>query len=247
MHQSNLINILAYRFTAIFSKMGAGGRNGEVIAETDEGKGIGDTMERCRQLKSPRLIKTHLPFNMLPKQLRNGEKKAKIIYVAREPKDICVSFYHHRVTWESYLGTMQDSVEEFIGGHCMGGPYFPHLKEYWDIRERPNLLFLTYEQMKKNLPSVLEKVSSFLGKSLTENDKSKLADHLSFENMKKNPATNYDEITMLFSEKLHGRELKNPFIRKGKVGAWKEELSPKQIELLDSWIEQNKIQGLYPS
>jgi len=160
--------ILPYRspfleFTAIFSKMGAGGLNGELIADTDVGKKIGDSMERCRQLKSPRLIKSHLPFNMLPKQLRNGEKKAKIIYVAREPKDICVSYYHHRVTWESYLGTMQDSVEEFIGGHCMHGPYFPHLKEFWDIRGKPNLLFLTYEQMKKDLHSVLTKVSSFFG------------------------------------------------------------------------------------
>ena len=41
---------------------------------------------------SPRIIKTHLPHKVLPKQL--WEKAAKVIYIARNPKDLAVSYYN---------------------------------------------------------------------------------------------------------------------------------------------------------
>lgn len=41
--------------------------------------------------KSPRFIKTHLPFSLMPPSVL---KKAKTIYVARHPKDVAVSWYH---------------------------------------------------------------------------------------------------------------------------------------------------------
>lgn len=39
-----------------------------------------------------RFIKTHLPFSLMPPSVM-GER-AKIIYVARNPKDVVVSYYH---------------------------------------------------------------------------------------------------------------------------------------------------------
>ena len=38
------------------------------------------------------MIKSHLPGHLLPPQL--WEKKAKIIYVIRNPKDLVVSYYY---------------------------------------------------------------------------------------------------------------------------------------------------------
>jgi Sulfotransferase domain len=44
-------------------------------------------------LPSPRFIKTHLPFSYLPENLLDT---CKVVYVARNPKDVVVSwFYHH--------------------------------------------------------------------------------------------------------------------------------------------------------
>ena len=40
-----------------------------------------------------RLIKTHLSYEMLPDQVR--EKRPKLIYVTRNPRDTVVSFYNH--------------------------------------------------------------------------------------------------------------------------------------------------------
>ena len=39
-----------------------------------------DSVDYTKNMSSPRFIKTHLPFDLLPKQLRTEEKKAKIIY-----------------------------------------------------------------------------------------------------------------------------------------------------------------------
>ena len=55
---------------------------------------IFSSIELSKNLPRPRHMKTHLPFNLLPKQIRTGEKKPRIIFVHRNPKDVCVSFYH---------------------------------------------------------------------------------------------------------------------------------------------------------
>ncbi|XP_006818740.1 sulfotransferase 1A3-like [Saccoglossus kowalevskii] len=59
---------------------------------------------------SPRLIKSHLPYELFPKQaLQTG---TKVIYIARNPKDAVTSSYHWFnkasapqgiITWTSYL------------------------------------------------------------------------------------------------------------------------------------------------
>ncbi len=47
------------------------------------------------KVPSPRTMKTHLSKNLLPPQIYT--KKPKIIYIARNPKDVAVSFYYmHR-------------------------------------------------------------------------------------------------------------------------------------------------------
>lgn len=43
-------------------------------------------------IDSPRFIKTHLPFSLMPPSVMN--KQAKVIYVARNPKDVMVSYYY---------------------------------------------------------------------------------------------------------------------------------------------------------
>ena len=52
-----------------------------------------DTIQKLQQAEDPRFIKTHLPLSLLPDDLL---EKAKVVYVARNPKDTMVSFFHHQ-------------------------------------------------------------------------------------------------------------------------------------------------------
>lgn len=44
------------------------------------------------KINERRFIKTHLPFSLMPPSVM--EERAKIVYVARNPKDVIVSYYH---------------------------------------------------------------------------------------------------------------------------------------------------------
>ena len=46
----------------------------------------------AEEIPSPRVLKSHLAGPLLPPQLM--EKKPKIIYVLRNPKDLVVSYYY---------------------------------------------------------------------------------------------------------------------------------------------------------
>ncbi|XP_072926316.1 sulfotransferase family 5A, member 1 isoform X2 [Hemitrygon akajei] len=63
-----------------------------------------------------RILTTHLPYHFLAKSLK--QSNAKVIYVARNPKDIVVSYYHfHKIA--NFLpepGTFGEFLEKFLIG-----------------------------------------------------------------------------------------------------------------------------------
>jgi len=78
-------------------------------------------------MTGPRVIKTHLPVDMLPK---DALEKAKIVFVARNPMDCCVSFFHHErlVPKQGFLGTFEQYADLFRNGRNPMGDYWYHLK-----------------------------------------------------------------------------------------------------------------------
>ncbi|KAF6340557.1 sulfotransferase family 4A member 1 [Rhinolophus ferrumequinum] len=71
-------------------------------------------LDIIKELTSPRLIKSHLPYRFLPSDLHNGE--SKVIYMARNPKDLVVSYYqfHRSLRTMSYRGTFQEFCRRFM-------------------------------------------------------------------------------------------------------------------------------------
>ncbi|QQP36612.1 Sulfotransferase 1A1, partial [Caligus rogercresseyi] len=56
--------------------------------------------------------------------------KGKVIYVTRNPKDVCVSFYHHEklLNNHQYTGSFEKFAELFLEGKVAYGSYWEHLK-----------------------------------------------------------------------------------------------------------------------
>ena len=88
-----------------------------------------DSVNHAANLKSPRVIKSHLPFEMLPPNLLDT---CKVIFVSRNPKDCCVSYYHHYGNFPGYAwnGNFQDFAKMFIEGKTEYGGYWTMLKVY---------------------------------------------------------------------------------------------------------------------
>ncbi|KAG4076460.1 hypothetical protein HA402_005903 [Bradysia odoriphaga] len=71
------------------------------------------------------------------------------------------------------------------------GNYWDHVEQFHLLRPYyPNLLFITFEDMKHNLEPTLNKLCNFLKKPLTVEQLQRLIHHLQFNNMKKNLAIN---------------------------------------------------------
>jgi estrone sulfotransferase len=203
------------------------------------------SFEAVESLERPRFVKSHLHYSLLPQQLIDGSTKAKMIYVARNPKDTCVSFFHHSVLLDGYDGSLEEFVEAFITDNVYCAPFWSHLREFWEVRNRSDVLFLKFEDMKEDLPKVIRQTAAFLGKTLTEEKVDILADHLSFESMKNNPACSKEHLISVL-QAIHGKKQPDKkFMRKGQVGSWKDELPPQLMARFDEWIEKNRITGLY--
>ena len=67
-------------------------------------------------LPSPRILKTHLPYNIIPKSVHE-DSKCKYIYVARNPKDVAVSYFKFATSLERYCGPWEFYVKLFVEGN----------------------------------------------------------------------------------------------------------------------------------
>ena len=186
-----------------------------------------------------RFIKSHLPLCLLPPSLLTT---AKVIYVARNPKDQMVSYYHHHrlIKSHGFVGDLPTFASRMMKNQLMVNPFFPHLEEAWQQRNHPNMLFLFYEDMKRDLGSVIDQVAQFLECKLSKEKKEHLIEHLDIKNFRNNPAVNAE-----FGKTLGLMNKTGNFIRKGKVGGWKEEFEnfPEMEKQFDAWLSEQLKQS----
>ncbi|XP_032070896.1 amine sulfotransferase-like [Thamnophis elegans] len=177
---------------------------------------------------SPRVISSHLPYYLVPKGLRN--KKGKIVYVFRNPKDVLVSGYHF-LQILTMLETSKDFdvyLEKFLAGKVCCSLWLDHIEGWFNHKDDFNILFLSYEEMKKDLRSSVLKICNFLGKELTEKEVDVVVHKATFDNMKADSRTNYAVLDPTFTDSSKG-----VFLRKGIVGDWKNIMTVAQSERFD--------------
>uniref|UniRef100_A0A8C8SU30 Sulfotransferase n=1 Tax=Pelusios castaneus TaxID=367368 RepID=A0A8C8SU30_9SAUR len=185
-------------------------------------------VKELNNLSSKRIIPTHLDYNMLPSNFK--VKQCKTFYIIRNPKDVAVSMYHYYKdnpnlptidSWTVFL-------ELFLKGDVVCGSWFDHFLSWEEHKNDRNILFLFYEDMKKDLPKVVKKMSIFLEINISDSETEEICEKSSFTEMKSNVEKENSDSNHTVCALTSNRKL---IFRKGAVGDWKNYFTPKQNKM----------------
>lgn len=106
-----------------------------------------------------RIIKTHMPAQLCP-----SSNEARFIYVARHPVSCFASCIDFILT---NVGEMAPPTPAFEEWYCSKelmwwGTWPDHVGGWWERAKQPNVLFVQFEEMKRDLPGVVGRVAEFL-------------------------------------------------------------------------------------
>lgn len=135
--------------------------------------------------------------------------------------------------------SFEEFAELFLNDSVPLAPVWSHYLKFWEKRDEPNILFLKYEDMKRDCKGIVRKIAKFLEKPLTEEQVDSICNFLSFDNMKKNPGCNMAPILDSHLGKDFFKRSDTTFIRKGEVGDWKNHMTPELSKRFDDWMEEN--------
>ncbi|NXD62756.1 ST6B1 Sulfotransferase, partial [Eolophus roseicapillus] len=174
-------------------------------------------LEELSKLSSKRIIPTHLDYNMLPPNFKN--KKCKMIYISRNPKDTAVSMYHYYRdnpnlptidTWTAFF-------DLFLKGDGKDKCYIYSLQFI--------LAYYAQEELRNDLPKVVKDMSLFLGLNISDDDIQDICKKSSFSEMKSDTEKENSNPSHTVCALTSNRNL---IFRKGTVGDWKNHFTPKQ-------------------
>ena len=196
-------------------------------------------LERVLAKPSPRMFTSHLPIGHVKHYIT--DKKVKMINVRRQIPDTLTSLYHFYQT-NPFLGNFQGSFDDFFKlfeskSYTYGDP-IQWNQEWWDARGNENILFVSFEEMKRDIHDVIRKVAKFLEKDIDEVTVNKIAEATTISAMKVNP---YIDPAIIF-QKLKVEEMTaDQFFRKGVVGDWKKHFSAEQTAYIKERMKETNV------
>ncbi|XP_023741100.2 cytosolic sulfotransferase 5 [Lactuca sativa] len=200
---------------------------------------------KFEHLPSPRMFATHFAHSLLPTSMSSPSSTCKFVYVCRDPKDALISKWHFMSKLRSKELpplSFNEAYELFCNGVSEYGPFWDHVLGYWKAsQESPEkILFLKYEDMKKEPSVELKKLAAFMGMPFSaEEEKGGVVGEIvklcSFENLSNLEVNNEGGGAQKFTAQVVVEN--RDFFRKGKVGDWKNYLTEEMRERIDSITE----------
>lgn len=178
-------------------------------------------------LQDPFFCKTHDRFLAPTGTPTLGTHARAALYLVRDPRDVAVSLCHHAsLSLDSTIEQMCDS-DFYMGGgtqiYYRLGDWASHVST-WAEQDVIDTQIIRYEDMRENTEQILREVVDFLGATATESDISRAVTHSRLDELQR------QEAQKGFRESRPGQER---FFRSGRVGEWKEVLTPRQVQLIE--------------
>jgi len=174
-----------------------------------------------------RVIKAHSAWEQLP-----HSDEARYIFVIRDPKDVFVSsyFFLRDVVFGPAMPSPATWYKVFLSsGNPMAGSWAGHAASYWAQRNRPNILLLSFKEMKRDLRGTVNKIARFLDVAATPEIIDRVCEKSSFDYMKR-----IDEKFRPWAMIPWAPEPK--MMRKGAQGGSSELLTPEQQRAMDAYF-----------
>eukprot|EP00057_Strongylocentrotus_purpuratus_P025732 XP_011680206.1 PREDICTED: sulfotransferase 1C4 [Strongylocentrotus purpuratus] len=181
---------------------------------------------------SPRVIVSHLNFDLLPQDLL----KAKVVYVARNPKDVILSYFNFIGKNPALPLTLDKAIKNLVSGEMHWGPWPEHVRRFWDHRDHDNVTFVFYEDLKKEPAKYIQKIASGIGRPLLEDVLRRVVKFSHIDAQKET----FKKMAESGKENLVKGAGEYSFINKGISGRWKTHFTVAQNEAFDEWYK-NKM------
>ena len=208
-----------------------------------------DDLEAQRHRRS---VKTHVPFDGIPRF-----DSVKYIHVARDGRDVCMSYHNHCTGFRPEALARMDAIglaepalrrpyprvdpdpaihfhnwltTGAVAGQNDGTPYlsyFAYERTFWDARKESHLLFVHYDDLQNDMTGEMRRIADFLEIEISDADLSRIAGSASFESMRKDAAVLIPEMAKNFE----GGALR--LLNKGQSGRWRGLYDEADVELFD--------------
>jgi len=128
-----------------------------------EPDGLADDSTVRRAPTRLRIMETHLEHSLVP-----YSPEARYLVMVRDPKDVILSEYLFMRSL--LLGPLMPSIRHWVElnltGDLLSVSWARHLASYWRVRNQPNVLFLTYEDLRAAPADVVQQIAHFMRANL---------------------------------------------------------------------------------
>ncbi|NXW21915.1 ST2B1 Sulfotransferase, partial [Circaetus pectoralis] len=195
--------------------------------------------EALQDTAARRLITTHLPAPPLAPALQ--QSKAKVIYVARNPKDVAVSFSppHRLAKFLPDPGSFDAFLTPPLEGTVHYGSWFDHPPRWLAQRQLLDIFYVTYEEPPPDLRGTAQRLGAFPPPPLGPETLGALEQHCSFATPPDNAMVNYSLIPAEIMDHSPPRFMRKaslsprPLRPAPPVGDWRDHFSPLQNALFN--------------
>lgn len=164
----------------------------------------------------PRIIKSHEYFD---------PRYGRVVYLVRDPRDVLISFYHYQVMVKQIAEDLpfETYAADFISGQVSPyGSWGEHVGSWRGARDqKPGFLLVRYEDLSGQTIRQVARIARFLGVTVDASAVEVIVERCSANRMREMERTQAGDW-----RPLRDRRDGHAFIRKARVGGWREDLAP---------------------